>query len=61
MKQILSVTQKISSTEIKVTDKTGKSMILAGGNKFNIGDSILVVNGIIVQKVKSNVSEIYEV
>ncbi len=61
MKQILSVIQKVSSTEVKAVDGVGRSKILAGGSSLNVGDSILVVNNVIIQKIKPDNSETYEV
>ncbi len=61
MKRILRVTEKISVTELKAVDATGRSRVYAGGPGYKIGDSILVVNDIIIQKVKRENVRVYDV
>ena len=61
MKKVLVVTDKVSSTEIKAQDGSGRVSVLAGGSSFNVGDTILVVNGVIIQKIKNRSNITYEV
>ncbi len=61
MKRILEVIEKISLTELKAVDAAGRSRIYAGAPGYKVGDSILVVNDIIIQKVKREDVRVYDV
>ena len=61
MRKILVVKEKISSSEIKAVDVFGRGQVLAVTSSFNVGDSILVVNGVVLRKVKKLDTRIYEV
>lgn len=61
MRKVLVVREKISVNEIRAVDAVGRGQVLAVSSSYNVGDSILVVNGIVVRKIKTLDTRIYEV
>ncbi len=61
MRKVLVVKERVSSNEIKAVDSFGRGKVLATASNYNVGDSILVVNDVIIQKVKREDVRVYEV
>ncbi len=61
MKRVMNVVGKISVTELRATDEIGRSRVLVGGDSYQVGDSILVVNDVIIKKVRRREVRTYDV
>lgn len=61
MKKTYTVVSKVSKSEIKVKDVFGRERLFNTTTNFNIGDSILVVNGVVIGSVRQESTQIFEV
>ena len=61
MKQILKITQIISSNEYVGVDSVLKSHLITTDKDLRVGQSVLLKNGIVIGIVETTTQDVYEV
>lgn len=61
MRQVLTVTSIVSKNKYNAKDKTGKTHIIDTDRSLRVGQSALLVNGVVVGIVKSESFPVYVV
>ena len=61
MKKVLTVVSRVSKTQVKAIDSSGRKVMIDTPDDGWLGKTVLVVNGIIVTTVRKRTPVIYQV